>query len=193
MEKYSIKMPESVRLTDDEFFALCQANRDLRFERNANGEIIIMAPTGGITGKRNGKLSAKLDYWNEQHLLGEVFNSSTGFVLPNGATRSPDAAWVAKLRWEALTYEQQEKFPPLCPDFVAELTSPSDTLSATQEKMDEWMSNGCRLGWLFYPKEEKTFIYRAGQDEPEEIVGYDRLLSGEAVLSGFQFDLRWLK
>ena len=193
MEKYAIKMPESVQLTDDEFFALCRENRDLRFERSPNGEIIIMAPTGGITGKKNNKLSAKLDYWNEVHQLGEVFNSSTGFILPNGATRSPDASWLERSRWEALTEEQQAKFAPLCPDFMAELVSPSDTLRTTQEKMSEWMDNGCRLGWLFYPQEEKTFVYRAEQAAPEEISGYDRLLSGEVVLPGFQFDLRWLK
>jgi Uma2 family endonuclease len=193
MDKYAIKLPKGLRFTDDEFFAFCQENRDLRFERNAQGEIIIMSPTGGLTGKKNSKLTAKLDHWNEEHEPGEVFNSSTGFILPNGATRSPDAAWVEKSRWEALSYEQQEKFPPLCPGFVAELISPSDTLRATQEKMLEWMDNGCRLGWLFYPKEEKTFIYRAGQAEPEVLSGYDRTLSGEDVLPGFQFELRWLK
>ena len=193
MEKYAIKLPPRLQFTDDEFFEFCQENRDLRFERNANGEIIIMAPTGGITGKKNNKLSAKLDYWNEVHQLGEVFNSSTGFILPNGATRSPDASWLERSRWNALTEEEQTKFVPLCPDFIAELTSPSDTLRTTQEKMVEWMDNGCRLGWLFHPKEEKTFIYRAGQAEPEILDSYNRLLSGEDVLPGFQFDLRWLK
>ncbi len=193
MEKYAIKMPKSVQLTNDEFFALCQENRDLRFERNANGEIIIMAPTGGITGSRNSEITAELTYWNRLNQLGKTFNSSTGFILPNGATRSPDASWLEKSRWEALTEEQQTKFVPLCPDFVVELTSPSDTLSATQEKMQEWMDNGCRLGWLFHPREEKTFVYRPGQEIPEAIHGYDRMLSGEAVLPDFQFDLRWLK
>lgn len=193
MEKYAIKMPESVRLTDDEFFTLCQENRDLRFERNPNGEIIIMSPTGGFTGDKNGEITADLKMWNRSCRTGKAFDSSTGFVLPNGATRSPDASWLEKSRWEALTEEQQAKFVPLCPDFVAELTSPSDTLPPTQEKMQEWMENGCRLGWLFHPKEEKTFVYRAGQAAPEELLGYDRTLSGEAVLPGFRFDLRWLK
>lgn len=124
MGKYAIRLPPRLRFNDDEFYDFCQENRDLRFERNANGEIIIMSPTGGITGKKNNKLSAKLDYWNEQYQLGEVFNSSTGFVLSNGATRSLDASWLEKSRWEALTEEQQAKFVPLCPDFVAELTSP---------------------------------------------------------------------
>ena len=192
MEKYAIKLPQHLQFNDDEFFAFCQENRDLRFERNANGEIIIMSPTGGITGKRNGKLSAKLDYWNEEYELGEVFNFSTGFVLPNGAMRSPDAAWVVQSRWDALLYEQQEKFPPLCPDFIVELISPSDTLTASQEKMDEWMASGCRLGWLFYPKEERGWVYE-GVEEVREIQGLDQTLSGNPVLPGFVFDLKWLK
>ena len=191
MEKYAIKLPQHLRFTDDEFFDFCQENRDLRFERNANGEIIIMSPTGGLTGKKNGKLSAKLDLWNEERGLGEVFNSSTGFIIPSGATRSPDAAWIAKSRWESLSYEQQEKFPPLCPDFVVELVSPSDALKSLQEKMDEWMENGCRLGWLLYPKGEKAWVYEGG--EPQEINGFDQTLSGGTVLPGFTFDLKWLK
>ena len=193
MDKYEIKLPPGFLLSNDEFYALCQENRDLRFERNAKGEIIIMAPTGGITGKKNNKLSAKLDYWNEVHQGGEVFNSSTGFVLPNGATRSPDASWLERSRWEALTEEQQAKFVPLCPDFVVELMSPSDILKPMQAKMQEWMDNSCRLGWLFYPPKEQTFIYRAGQAEPEVLSGYDQTLSGEEVLPGFAFDLQWLK
>ena len=191
MEKFAIKVPKSLQFTDDEFFDFCQENRDLRLERNVNGEIIIMAPTGGLTGKKNSKISAKIDYWNEMHGLGEVFNSSTGFYLPNGAMRSPDAAWIEKSRWEGLSYEEQEKFPPLCPDFVAELVSPSDSLKATQEKMDEWMANGCRLGWLLSPKEEKVFVYEGGS--VIEITGYAQSISGGTVLPGFIFDLAWLR
>ena len=191
MEKYAIRLPEKLQFTDDEFFDFCQENRDLQLERNANGEIIIMSPTGGLTGKKNNKLSAKLDYWNEERGLGEVFNSSTGFYLPNGAMRSPDTAWIEKARWDALSYEEQEKFPPLCPDFVVELISPSDTLKATQEKMDEWMENGCRLGWLIFPKVEKVFVYKG--EQVEEINGFDQQLSGGTVLPGFVFDLGWLK
>ncbi|WKN44111.1 Uma2 family endonuclease [Tunicatimonas pelagia] len=191
MEKYAIKLPKSLQFTDDEFYDFCQENRDLRFERNAHGEIIIMSPTGGLTGKRNGKLSAKLDYWNEEAGLGEVFNSSTGFLLPNGAMRSPDAAWVATSRWEALSYEEQEKFPPLCPDFVVELVSPSDTLKTSQEKMVEWMDNGCQMGWLIYPKEEKVWAYY--DNKVEEFIGFDQVLLGQTVLPGFTFDLAWLR
>ncbi|MEM9830211.1 MAG: Uma2 family endonuclease [Bacteroidota bacterium] len=193
MERYEIRLPASLQFTNDEFYAFCQENRDLRFERNANGEIIIMPPTGGITGDKNGELVADLKLWNRQAQQGKAFDSSTGFILPNGATRSPDASWLEKSRWEVLTEEQQAKFVPLCPDFVVELMSPSDTLKATQAKMQEWMDNGCRLGWLFYPKEEQAFIYRMGQAKPEILNGYDRTLSGEDVLSGFTFDLQWLK
>ena len=191
MEKYAIRLPRHLQFTDEEFFAFCQENRDLRFERNPNGEIVIMSPTGGITGKKNSKIIIKLGIWNEKYRLGEVFNSSTGFLLPNGAMRSPDAAWVAQSRWEALSHEEQEKFPPLCPDFVVELISPSDALKASQEKMDEWMKNGCRLGWLIFPKEEKVFLYEG--ETMDEISGYDQTITGGRVLPNFTFDLAWLK
>ena len=191
MEKYAIKLPKKLQFTDDEFFDFCQENSDLQFERNANGEIIIMSPTGGLTGKKNSKIIIKLGIWEEEHQLGEIFNSSTGFILSNGATRSPDAAWVEKSKWEALSFEEQEKFPPLCPDFVVELISLSDTLKASQEKMIEWMENGCRLGWLIFPKEEKVFFYEG--EKVEEINGFDQQLSGGTVLPGFTFDLAWLK
>ena len=142
MEQYAIKLPQYLQFTDDEFFDFCQENRDLRFERNPNGEIVIMSPTGGITGKQRSKLNAKIGYWNETTQAGVSFSCSTGFYLPNGAMRSPNAAWVEQARWDALSYEEQEKFPPLCPDFVAELMSPSDSLKASQEKMDEWLPTG---------------------------------------------------
>ncbi len=191
MDKYAIKLPENLQFSDDEFFAFCQENLDLRFERNAQGEIIIMSPTGGITGKKNSSLTSSLWIWNQRTRLGEVFNSSTGFYLPNGAMRSPDAAWVEQSRWDALSYEQQEKFPPLCPDFVVELISPSDALKPSQEKMNEWMTNGCRIGWLIYPKEEKVWVYEG--EAINEITGFDQTISGGSVLPGFKFDLSWLK
>ncbi len=191
MEKYAIKLPQHLQFTDDEFFAFCQENRDLRLERNAQGEIIIMSPTGGITGKKNSKIIFRLEAWNEDAQLGEVFNSSTGFYLPNGAMRSPDAAWVEQSRWDALSYEQQEKFPPLCPDFVVELISPSDALKPSQEKMNEWMTNGCRMGWLIYPKEEKVWVYEG--ETINEITGFDQTISGGSVLPGFNFELAQLR
>jgi Uma2 family endonuclease len=187
MEKYAIKLPKHRQFTDEEFYAFCQENRDLKFERTAKGEIIIMSPTGGITGSRNSKLMIQLGIWNSTAKSGEVFDSSTGFRLPNGAIRSPDAAWVEKSRWEVLNREEQEKFPPLCPDFIVELMSASDDLKEAQEKMEEWMENGCQLGWLIYPKEEKVFVYEAGQ-VVEEIQGFDHLLKGKQLLQGFVLD-----
>ncbi len=191
MEKYAIRLPKNLQFTDDEFFDFCQENRNLRFERNANGEIIIMSPTGGLTGKKNSSITSRLWIWNEEVQLGEVFNSSTGFLLLNGAMRSPDAAWVATSRWEALSYEEQEKFPPLCPNFVVELISPSDTLKTSQEKMTEWVDNGCQLGWLIYPKEEQVWVYY--DNKVERIIGFDQTLSGKTVLPGFTFELTWLR
>lgn len=190
MKKCTIRLPENLGFNDNEFFDFCQENRDLRLERNANGEIVIMPLRGGNAGIMSSTLNSKISLWNEERRLGEVF-SSTGFYLPNGAMRSPDAAWVEQSRWDALSYEQQEKFPPLCPDFVVELISPSDTLKASKEKMDEWIENGCRLGWLILPKEEKVWVYEGG--EIKEINGFDQSISGGTVLPGFTFDLAWLK
>ena len=176
------------RLTDDEFFHFCQQNRDLRIERTCEGEVIIMSPTGTRTGLRNSEINFQLQSWNKQRQAGYVFDSSTGFKLPNGSERSPDASWVSREKWEALSSEEQEKFAPLCPEFVIELKSPSDLLPTLRDKMEVWMSNGCRLGWLIYPELETIFIYRAdgGRDE---LHGFDRCVSGEDVLPGFELEL----
>lgn len=192
MEKYAIKLPKHMQFTDEEFYAFCQENRGLKFERTAKGEIIIMSPTGGITGTRNSEIIAALISWSHSTQLGKVFDSSTGFRLPNGAIRSPDAAWVAQSRWEALSREAQEKFPPLCPDFVVELMSSEDDMKETQEKMEEWMENGCHLGWLIFPKEEKVLVYEAGQ-AVQEIQGFDQQLKGNQSLPGFVLDLSLLR
>jgi Uma2 family endonuclease len=146
MTAITLNLNSIIKLTSEQFYQLCEENPDLKLERNANGELIVMPPTGGETGKRNLTAGALLWTWNEQTELGEAFDSSTGFTLPNKADRSPDASWVEKSRWSALTPEQREKFIPLCPDFVIELVSPSDSLKKTQEKMQEYMENGCRLG-----------------------------------------------
>jgi len=174
-------------LTDEQFWQLCQNNRDLRFERAATGELMIMPPTGSETGRRNVKLTTQLEIWNSQTNLGVVFDSSTGFKLPNGANRSPDAAWVAKERWEALTAEQQEKFAPICPDFVVELRSPSDNLENLQKKMREYIANGARLGWLLNRQNREVEIYRPNQEV--EIKRSPTTLSGENVLPGFILSL----
>jgi Uma2 family endonuclease len=174
-------------LTGEQFWQLCQDNQDFQFERTATGELIIMPPTGGNTGKRNVKLITQLDLWNSQTRLGEVFDSNTGFTLPNGADRSPDASWVSRERWEALTPEQQEKFIPLCPDFLVELMSPSDRLEKTRQKMQEYQENGARLGWLINRKQQQIEIYRLNQGV--EILDYPNEISGEDVLPGFVLDL----
>ena len=163
MMSLTLTVPPSIKLTDEQFYELCQLNRDLRIERSAIGELIIMPPTGGETGKRNAKLTARFVIWNEQSELGEVFDSSTCFTLPNGANRSPYVAWIARDRWNALTSEQKEKFPPICPDFLVELRSSSDALQPLQDKMQEYIANGVRLGWLLNYQERQVEIYRSSR------------------------------
>jgi Uma2 family endonuclease len=192
METFTLRLPKQWSLTDDEFYDFCQENDAVQMERSAHGEILIMSPTGGITGKRNKNVLYELETWNRKYQLGETFDSSTGFKLPNGATRSPDACWVEQSRWDSLSAEQQKKFPPLCPDFVVEIISESDSLPATQQKMEEWIANGARLGWLFQPDAEELFIYRPGQ-AAERQQGFQQTVSGEDVLPDFTFDLRWLR
>ncbi|MBW4543025.1 MAG: Uma2 family endonuclease [Symplocastrum torsivum CPER-KK1] len=183
MTALTVNFNSVIKLTDEQFYQLCQDNETLRFERNSKGELIIMPPTGGETSNRNAGLTAQIWVWNEQTQLGKVFDSSGGFKLPNGADRSPDASWVKLERWNALTPEQKTKFAPLCPDFVVELLSPSDSLKDTQEKMKEYRDNGARLGWLINRKSRQVEIYRQGQDV--EVVENPVTLSGEDVLPGF--------
>jgi Uma2 family endonuclease len=170
------------------FVELCQANQNLRLERTANGEIIIMPPTYPWTGKQNSGLNAQLWLWNRQTGLGITFDSSTGFTLPNGAVRSPDVSWVSNERWEALTETQQkEEFSPLSPDFIVELRSSSDSLKKLREKMQEYSENGVRLGWLIDSKIKQVEIYRQGKDV--EVLVSPTTVSGEDVLPGFVLDL----
>ncbi|MBP0018047.1 MAG: Uma2 family endonuclease [Cyanobacteria bacterium SBLK] len=171
----------------DQFYELCQNHRDLRFERTARGELIIMPLLGGESGKREADLITLLGIWNMRSRLGRVFSSSTGFILPNGATRSPDVAWVVLERWEYLTREQRQKFVPLCPDFLIELRSESDSLAPVQRKMEEYIENGLRLGWLIDPRNRQVEIYRENR-EKEVLENCDRL-AGEDILSGFILDL----
>ena len=177
-----------IDLSDEQFFQMCQKNSNYKFERTASGEILIMTPSGSDTGRRNVKITTQLDIWNSKSNLGEVFDSSTGFKLPNGAERSPDVSWVKIERWNALTPEQQEKFAPICPDFVVELRSPSDSLKDLQEKMQEYIENGARLGWLIDRKNKRVEIYRPGKDV--EILDNPTSLSGEDVLPGFVLNLQ---
>ncbi|MEM6255555.1 MAG: Uma2 family endonuclease [Cyanobacteria bacterium P01_D01_bin.156] len=190
MTALTVNLESAITITDQQFYQLCRQNPDLKFERTAEGNLVIMSPTGGETGNRNGRLIQQLFNWSDNNELGIVFDSSTGFKLPNGADRSPDAAWVALERWQALTPEQQEQFVPLCPDFVVELMSPSDTLSKAQEKMAEYLDNGVRLGWLINRKQRFVEIYRPNQ--PVEKVENPTQLSGEDVLSGFNLKLSYI-
>jgi Uma2 family endonuclease len=187
MNALTITLDSVIEMNDEQFFRLCQKNRDLRFERNAKGDITIMAPAGSDTGMRNSDFNGYLWSWNQRKKLGFTFDSSTGFTLPNGAMRSPDAAWIVKERWEALTPEQQSRFTPICPDFVMELMSPSDSLKVTQAKMQEYQENGARLGWLINRKVCEVEIYRIGQ--PVEVLYAPTSLSGEQVLPEFVLDL----
>jgi Uma2 family endonuclease len=187
MTAFTVNLDSVIHLTDEQFFQLCQVNRDLRFERTAKGALIIMTPAGGESSNQNAELTIDLGLWNRQAKLGIVFDSSGGFKLPNGADRSPDAAWIASQRWDNLTPEQRRKFPPLAPDFVIELRSPSDDLKPLQAKMQEYLENGVRLGWLIDPQHQRVEIYR--RDRPVEVVSTPTQLSGEDVLPGFVLNL----
>jgi len=182
-----INLRPIINLTDDEFYEFCQHNSDLRIERTATGALVVMPPTGGESGHRNADLTTDVNLWNRQTELGIVFDSSTVFKLPNGANRSPDVAWITNERWNALSVEQQKKFPPIAPDFVIELRSETDTLKDLQEKMREYMGNGVRLGWLIDPQIRQVSIYRP--DQPAETLQSPTTLSGEAVLPRFVLDL----
>jgi Uma2 family endonuclease len=188
MTALTLNLNSIIKLTREQFYRLCEENPDLKLERNAEGELIIMPPTGGETGRSNVNLILQVASWNEQNQLGEVFDSSTGFTLPNGADRSPDVSWVEKSRWDALSKEQKEKFIPLCPDFVIEIMSPNDSLTKTQNKMQEYMGNGCRLGWLINRKKQEVEIYRPGQEV--EVLKLPMTISGENVLPGFVLNMQ---
>lgn len=175
---------ETVHLSDEQFYQFCMANRDLRVERTQAGRLVLMPPVGGESGNRELEFGIDLGMWNRQTQLGKVFSSSTIFKLPGGGDRSPDAAWIRQERWTALTPEQQQKFPPIAPDFVFELRSRSDAIAPLREKMEEYLACGVQLGWLFSPQEQQVEIYRQGH--PPEVRSLPTNLSGEDVLPGFQ-------
>lgn len=178
---------KTVNLSDEQFYQLCHNNDEWRLEQTAQGELIIMPPIGAISGNREADLNADLVIWNRQTKLGKVFSSSTIFTLPNGAKRSPDVAWIAKERWDALPLEEQEKFAKICPDFVIELGSRTDSLTQLQAKMEEYLANGVRLGWLIDPMSQQVAIYRPNQ--AVEIISLPTTLSGENVLPEFTLEL----
>ncbi|MBN3962822.1 Uma2 family endonuclease [Nostoc sp. NMS8] len=188
-----LNLSPAIELTDEQFFQLCQNNRDLRLERTAEGELIIMPPTAWESGNRNSRLTQRLGNWTDADGTGLAFDSSTGFKLPNGANRSPDASWVSRKRLEALNPDP-DRFLPLAPDFAVELRSASDSLKTVQQKMQEYIDNGVRLGWLIDPQNQQVEIFRPGQEvevlrrrSPSETSPTS--LSGEDVLPGFVLDL----
>jgi len=178
---------DTVHLTDEQFYELCQNNRELQFELSSRGELIIMPPVGGESGNRKADLIIDLGVWNRQTGLGYTFSSSTVFKLPNGANRSPDVAWIQKERWEALTPEQRRKFPPIAPDFVVELRSATDDLEVLRDKMREYIDAGVKLGWLINPGQQQVEIYRPGV--ALEVRNLPTELSGENLLFGFSLSL----
>lgn len=188
----AFKLPDT-GMTDDQFYRFCQLNPDLRIERTPDKFIVIMPPTNSDTGNRNFSLLGELYVWNRQYHLGKGFDSSTGFKLPNGAERSPDAAWISNERWESLPLEMRRRFAPICPDFVAEIRSPDQNMMALKEKMEEYIAGGCQLGWLIDPQNRETWIYRAGITT--QCIAFNETLSGGDLMPGFslRMDTIWEK
>ena len=182
-----LRLPPDLHLTDDQFYEFCRLNRELRIERTAQGGLVIMTPAGGDTSAKNAEITIQLGLWAKRDGTGRIFDSSGGFLLPNGATRSPDASWVRNDRLAALTAEERAKFLPLCPDVVIELRSPTDSLAALQEKIREYIENGARLGWLIDPLEGQVFVYRPGA--PVERLEEPESVSADPVLPGFRLEL----
>ncbi len=176
-----------VHLSDEQFYQLCINNPELNIERTAQGILIVMTPVGGDSGNQEMNLGGELYLWNKQTNLGKVFSSSTLFKLPGGGDRSPDAAWVELSRWQALTPEQRQKFPPIAPNFVMELRSRTDNLKPLQEKMQEYIDSGVQLGWMFNPQDQQIEIYRQGQEK--EVRSLPTKLSGEEILPGFELQV----
>ncbi|MGB5596484.1 MAG: Uma2 family endonuclease [Crocosphaera sp.] len=187
----TIAIPKGFRITPEQFQQLASAEQLARLELTKDGELVIMSPTGGETGRKNRRLTQQIGIWTDEDGTGEAFDSSTVFVLPNGARRSPDVSWVNLERWNALTLKEKQGFPPIAPDFVIELVSPSDMknqrYSDLQSKMLEYLDNGVKLGWLIEPSAKTVEIYRFKQ--VVEILKNSQTLSGEDVLPGFILDL----
>jgi Uma2 family endonuclease len=180
--------PVLKKMSEQEFYEFCRLNPDLSLELSSEGDLIIMPPTGGKSGRRNAVLGARLTLWALETKVGHAFDSSTLFTLPNSAKRSPDFAWVSNERWDALTEDEQERFPPLCPDFVVELRSRTDALKNLRQKMEEYMANGAQLGWLIDPLERRVDVYRPGA--AVEQLDDPRAISGEPVLGGLELELQ---
>lgn len=182
-----LQMLPNMIMTDDQFFDFCQLNRHFRIERNQIGDLFIMSPTDSETGQRNFNLIGELGIWTKQDGTGVGFGSSGGFTLPNGAVRSPDAAWIKRTKWEIIPADKRKKFAPICPEFVVELRSDNDNLSTLKEKMQEYIDNGTQLAWLIDRKQRKVFIYRRNCGVAE--LDNPQTLTGEDILPGFVLDL----
>ncbi|MEB3226861.1 MAG: Uma2 family endonuclease [Synechocystis sp.] len=182
-----LRIPPAVNFTSEQFYDLCRINPNWKLEREATGDLVIMSPTGGETGARNADILIQLGLWNQRKSQGIVFDSSTGFHLPNGADRSPDVAWVKKERWQGLSLLEREKFPPLAPDFVIELMSPTDNLSDAQTKMIEYQQNGVKMGWLINRRLQQVEIYQLGKER--EVLTKPKSLSGDPILVDFRLNL----
>jgi Uma2 family endonuclease len=191
LEVHSLEVPDTLKLqvTPEQFEQLAIVNRDLRLERTSNGELIVNPPTGSESGRRNRSITGQLDRWYEENEeLGEAFDSSTAFTLPNGAIRSPEASWVSRKLWDSLSAQQKKGFAQVTPEFVVELRSPSDNLDTLREKMREYIDNGSLLGWLIHTQDNQVEIYKKGQ--AVELLENPNQLSGEDVLLGFSLDLK---
>ncbi len=183
----TLNLEPVVKLTPEQFCQLCESNPEAKLEMTSLGDLVVMSPTGGISGNRNAKLAYRLENWTEEDGTGIGFDSSTMFKLPNGAFRSPDAAWILLDRWNQLSLEEQETFPPICPDFVIELRSKSDSLRSLQDNMQEYINNGVQLGFLLNPQGKQVEIYRQGCEK--DVLNAPTQVSGEAVLPGFVLKL----
>jgi Uma2 family endonuclease len=178
-------------MTDEELYQFCSANKHLHIERDENNQLIIMAPIGGETGSHHSEINFEIQFWNRRKKSGKVFDSSTGFQLPDNSMRSPDVAWIPIERWNSLSSKQKKRFLPFAPDFLVEVVSPTDDLDSAKEKMNKWIQNGSRLGWLIVPEKQTVFIYRA-DGTVDKVDGFDKTLPGEDVLQGFNFNLKVL-
>ncbi|MBV6647624.1 MAG: Uma2 family endonuclease [Cyclobacteriaceae bacterium] len=187
---YELKLP--VNLSDDELFELCVSNDQLRIERDLKGKIFVMSPSGSFSSYVSTKILIALGSWNELNSNGVVFDSSAGFLLPDSSVRAPDVAWLAKHKWSSLSKQEKQKFAPVCPDFVVEVLSPSDALEHAQEKMSNWIANGCQLAWLLDTQNENIWIYK-GVSGPQLKDNFEGILTGGPILEGFKLDLSVLK
>ncbi|PIO48299.1 MAG: hypothetical protein CMR00_05965 [[Chlorobium] sp. 445] len=192
LSKITLSFPKTIKMSDEDFYAFAKENPMLKMERDRHHHIILMALTGGNTGRRNSEIIAELTLWNRTQKLGVVFDSSTGFRLPNGAIRSPDAAFVRSERWQALSEKERETFPPLAPDFVVELMSNSDDLAEMDEKMKEYLETGTALGWLIFPQAEEVRIYTPNA-AVQLLTGFDQSISAHPLLPNFSLELSILR